>query len=201
MSSQFQPHYDSFPSNSLHPTSTSTPAAFLTRARATVMATRRPWSQLIDRHSFSRPDPFFGVATFRIKRNLYYFRVNYAMIVLVILFLSLLWHPISMIVFLIVFVAWFLLYFFRDQPFVILNRQVDDRFILGILGIITILSLIFTNVWLNVLVSVLIGAFVVVLHAAFRETEDLYNDEGDGGDNGMFSVVGSPPSRGGYTSV
>ncbi|KAH7577628.1 hypothetical protein ACOSQ2_001408 [Xanthoceras sorbifolium] len=203
MPSQFQSHYDSFPSASPTPTTTttaSTPAPFLTRARATtqsVMATRRPWSQLVDLHSFTRPYSF-GEATARIKRNLSYFRVNYAMIVLVILFLSLLWHPISMIVFLIVFIAWFFLYFFRDEPLVIFNRQVDDRFILVILGIITILSLIFTNVWLNVLVSVLIGVFLVVLHAAFRATEDLYNEEGDGADNGMLSVVGSP-TRAGYS--
>ncbi|XP_044502803.1 PRA1 family protein F3-like [Mangifera indica] len=194
MTTQSPPHYGSLPSTSSPPSST---AAFLARARAT---TRRPWPQFLELHSLSRPYSV-GEATIRLKRNLSYFRVNYTMVVLVILFVSLLWHPISMIIFLIVFVAWFFLYFSRDEPLVIFNRQVDDRLVLGVLSVVTILSLVFTHVWLNVLVSLLIGAFLVCLHAAFRGIDDLYYDEGDGADNGLFSVVGSPPIRVGYSRV
>ncbi|KAJ0053121.1 hypothetical protein Pint_03189 [Pistacia integerrima] len=199
MTSQSSLHYGSLPSTSSPPSST---AAFLSRARATTLSaysTRRPWPQFFHLHSLSRPLSF-GEATIRLKRNLAYFRVNYAMVILVILFLSLLWHPVSMIIFLIVSVAWLFLYFFRDQPLVIFHRQVDDRVVLGVLSVVTILSLVFTHVWLNVLVSLLIGAFLVCVHAAFRGTEDLYYDEGDGADNGMFSVVGSPTGVG-YSRV
>lgn len=47
----------------------------------------------------------------------------------------------------------------------------------GTLGVITIVALVLTHVWVNVLVSVLIGVGLVCLHAVVRGTEDLVNDD------------------------
>ncbi|KAJ8440502.1 hypothetical protein Cgig2_022943 [Carnegiea gigantea] len=68
------------------------------------LAMRRPWKQIFDYHAISLPHNF-GDAISRLKTNLSYFRMNFAMVILLILFLSLLWHPISLIVFIVMMAA------------------------------------------------------------------------------------------------
>ncbi|KHN32328.1 PRA1 family protein D [Glycine soja] len=163
--------------SSINPSRATAPSAF---------ATRRPWEEFFALHSFTRPYTL-GETTLRVKRNLGHFRVNYAMVVLLFVFLSLLWFPISLVVFLAVFAAWFFLYFFLRWPIVVLRRELDD-------------GLVLSGVWVNVVGSGIVGVGVVVLHAAFRSTEDLYVDELEVSDGGLVSVVGgSPTKRTGFT--
>ncbi|MFQ6644780.1 hypothetical protein Gotur_020190 [Gossypium turneri] len=106
--------------------------------------------------------------------------MNYAIIVLLILFLSLLWHPISLIVLIIMMALWLFLYFLRDEPLAIFNRTIDDRVVLVVLGVLTFVFLLLTDATSNILVSVMIGAVVVLVHASLRRTDDLYDEESNG---------------------
>ncbi|XP_031268885.1 PRA1 family protein E [Pistacia vera] len=184
-------------STSTNPT---TALSFFSRTES-ITSTRRPWRELLNLSSFSRPISY-NDAMSRVKRNVNNFRVNYAMVMLFILFVSLLWHPVSMIVFIIVFIAWLFFYFARDDPVVVFNQVLDDRLVLCCLGLITILALVFTHVGLNVLVALLVGVVVVGVHACFRSTDDLFLDEESAVEGGLVSVVGSHPVRlTGYTRI
>ncbi|KAH7862231.1 hypothetical protein Vadar_001748 [Vaccinium darrowii] len=203
MSAKSNPVYGTLPSTSRKPPLHPPPSTFISRARThtqTLISTSRPWKELLDLSSFSLPDSYSDAMS-RIRRNLYYFRFNYSLITLIIVFLSLIYHPVSMIVFLVIFIAWFFLYFFRDDPIVLFGRTIDDRVVLVVLGVVTIVALGLAKVGLNVLVALVIGVVVIGLHSAFRGTEDLFLDEQEVANGGMLSDFsgGDQPLRPTYT--
>ncbi|KAL3535628.1 hypothetical protein ACH5RR_004089 [Cinchona calisaya] len=141
----------------------------LNRIRSSDLGKRRPWKEMLS--SFSFPDGFKPSLS-RISTNAAYFHMNYAMIVLFLLFLSLLWHPVSLIVFIVMMVAWLFLYFLRDDPIVICGYAVDERVVLTLLSISTVVVLV-VRATVNVVAGVSVGIAMVVVHGAFRMTDDL----------------------------
>ncbi|MCL7040298.1 hypothetical protein MKW94_025731 [Papaver nudicaule] len=152
---------------------------FISRAKEQIksgLGTRRPWKQMFLLEAFGLPHGFMEAIS-RIQANTAYFRMNYALVVLGILFLSLLYHPISMIIFIVVMAAWVFLYFLRDEPLVVFNKMINDRIVLVVLSVVTIVCLMFTGVIPNVFTSVATGAVLVLAHGALRKTDDLFVDD------------------------
>nr|DAD48965.1 TPA_asm: hypothetical protein HUJ06_018902 [Nelumbo nucifera] len=83
---------------------------------------------------------------------------------------------------------WLFLYFLRDEPLVILSRTVNDRVVLIVLSIVTIVLLLLTHATLNILVSLLIGVVVVLVHGVLRKTDDLFGDEESARSAGLLAT-------------
>ncbi|KAF0927725.1 hypothetical protein E2562_035974 [Oryza meyeriana var. granulata] len=165
------------------------------------LADRRPWTELIDRSAFSRPDSLSD-ATSRLRRNLAYFRVNYAAVVAFALGASLLAHPFSLLILLGLLAAWCFLYLFRgsDQPVVLFGRTFSDRETLLGLVVASFVAFFFTSVASLIISGLLVGGAIVAAHGAFRMPEDLFLDDADAASGnsaaqGLLSFLGAPGSR------
>ncbi|XP_072978927.1 PRA1 family protein F3-like [Typha angustifolia] len=144
----------------------------------TLMAARRPSSELFDPAAFSLPDTTSDAAT-RLRRNFAYFRANYAIAVLLVLLLCLLSQPSTFLAIAALFAAWFFLYLSREGPLILFNRVVDDGAVLSVLSAATVVVVFLTEVGWTLIGSVTLGVGLVGLHAVFRSTEDLFLGEMD----------------------
>ena len=119
------------------------------------LAQRRPWTELVDRSAFSKPESFSD-ATLRVRKNYSYFRVNYYAVVAGILAVSLLTNPFSLILLIGLLASWTFLYLFHptDRPLVLFGCTFTDFETLMILSGLTIFVVFLTSVG-SVLVSAL----------------------------------------------
>lgn len=176
------------PSSNLH---------FVARAKERIesgLGKRRPWLEMIQLQDLTLPTTF-NQSIQRIKSNVVFFRMNYAIIILFILFLSLLWHPISLIVFIITMVAWLFLYFLHDQPLMVLGYRIDERLVTISLLLVTIVALFLTSAKYHIIVGLSIGLGVVLVHGALREPEDVFivdEEEGPGPGSGGAHALKVP---------
>ncbi|KAL2321387.1 hypothetical protein Fmac_030356 [Flemingia macrophylla] len=176
---------------------------FVSHAKGRIRAglgTTRPWTEVFQTCHLKLPPSFFGSIQ-RINTNAKHFRANYVIIILLALFLSLLGHPISLIILVVMMIAWLYLYFLRDTPLVILRFEIDERLVVISLLLITIGLLVLTNVTYNVIAGMCVALALVLVHAVMRETEDLFTmDEDVRVVKGVRDVVKVPLRQAGSSS-
>ncbi|XP_028797767.1 PRA1 family protein B1 [Neltuma alba] len=184
-----------------------TPAfrSFISRFSSSVrqgFSQRRPWSELIDRTAMSRPDSL-SEAYSRIRKNFSYFRVNYITLLALVLAVSLISHPLSLLVLFGLLASWAFLYLFRpsDQPLVLFGRTFADREILGILVVLTVFVVFLTSVGSLLISALMVGLAIVCAHGAFRIPEDLFLDDQEPMNSGFLSFLGGAASSAAASSV
>ncbi|CAN4106175.1 unnamed protein product [Withania somnifera] len=172
-----------------------TPAfrSFINHISTTVQtgfANRRPWSELLDRSAFSKPESFSD-ATLRIRKNYSYFRINYLSLLAVVLAFSLITNPFSLLLLSVLLAAWLFLYLFRpsDPPLVLFGRQFSGRETLGLLIVSSVVVIFLTSVGAVLVSALMVGLGIVCTHAAFRIPEDLFLDDQESPATGFLSFL------------
>lgn len=151
--------------------------AFLTRLHH--HAHRRQWTELIDRSAISRPESLTEAFS-RIRKNAYYFSVNYLIVLAVVIATSLLSRPYSLILIASLAGAWLFLYVLRpteEEPLLIFGRKYTEREILIALVAATVTVLLLTSVVSLIASAVTVGVGIVCAHGAFRVPEDLFLEQ------------------------
>lgn len=172
-----------------------TPAlrSFINRISETIqggLSNRRPWSELVDRSAFSKPESVSD-ATLRIRKNYSYFRTNYLSLIAVVLAFSLITNPFSLFLLAGLLAAWLFLYLFRpsDPPLVLFGRQFSERETLGALIVSTVVVIFLTSVGSVLVSALMVGVAIVCTHAAFRAPEDLFLEEQESPATGFLSFL------------
>lgn len=179
----------------------STPAlrAFLSRLSESIrlgLSHRRPWSELLDRSAFCRPDSLSDAAA-RCRRNFSYFRINYLLLLCLSLALSLLTHPFSLALLALLLAAWLFLYLLRPAdapPLVVAGRPFSSReILLGLVGL-TVIVVFLTSVGSLLISAAMVGFAIIAAHGAFRVPEDLFLDDQEPAGSGFMSFIGGAAS-------
>ncbi|CAN6912368.1 unnamed protein product [Brassica oleracea] len=163
------------------------------------LSSRRPWLELVQWSSLSLPTSF-SVATERIKTNVMIFRTNYLVIFVVAIFISMLWQPVHLSVFVVLIIAWLYVYSRDNEPLVIFGSVIDDSALVLTLLVLTLCIILLTNVTGGILLGVLAGLPVVLVHGMCRNTESLFVLEDDDEEKVVtMSVVSSSLSSSSLT--
>lgn len=166
------------------PASAAVIKASLTKINESVklaLAHQKPWSEVFDRTSFAKPESLAD-ATNRVKKNLSYFKVNYAVVLFSVVVLSMLMSPISIFWLILLGLLWIYVFMIRTDPLIIMGRTLSEREkFLGLSAITVLITFGLTSVGSILISGVIVGAATVLVHAALRVPDDLFLDEQDSG--------------------
>jgi hypothetical protein len=140
------------------------------------LAQKRPWAEMVDRTQMAKPESFSEAIT-RARKNWFYFRINYSLMMAGVVALSLVLHPGSLFFLAALMAGWTYLYLVRTEPLVAFGRTFSEREVLMGMSLFTVIMIFMTNVGSILMTAALIGAALVFAHGAYRVPDDLFLDE------------------------
>jgi len=162
----------------------------LKNAAVNVLKERKPWTEMVDRSSFARPANL-AEATGRLRKNANYFKVNYLVVIVTITAITMAMNPTSLIVLGVLALAWLYLFVIKQTPLVIGGRTFNDyeKFIgMGVVSGVIVFFL--TSVGTVLFTALGISFAAIAIHGAFRQPDDLFTDEPEGQQGGIFGLLG-----------
>ncbi|WIA34058.1 hypothetical protein OEZ86_012436 [Tetradesmus obliquus] len=162
---------------------------------------RKPWGEVLDRSSFSKPSSLQEAAG-RLRKNAGYFKINYLIVIMMTVAVTFLTHPSSLLVLGFLAASWVYVFAIRQGPLVISGKELSEREkLLGMSGISFLVVFVLTSV-ANVLFSALTLSCVIIgLHGASRVPDDLFLDEADSNQSLMSILTGGGASTTGANAV
>lgn len=93
----------------------------------------RPWPDFLATGAIDLPSSL-SAASLRLRKNVRCFSTNYAVVASTCAAVSLIGSPVALIVVGFGFALWLVLFFFREDPMVIMGRHISDRAVIVALG-------------------------------------------------------------------
>eukprot|EP00244_Chara_vulgaris_P012779 TRINITY_DN6903_c0_g1_i9.p1 TRINITY_DN6903_c0_g1~~TRINITY_DN6903_c0_g1_i9.p1 ORF type:complete len:206 (-),score=18.01 TRINITY_DN6903_c0_g1_i9:305-922(-) len=180
-----------------HMDATSGAAALLSKVTDSVKFAfhqSRPWSEMVDRTAFSRFDSLSDASS-RVRKNVNYFKVNYAICAVGFVILSMLWNVSSLVYLFFLGLLWGWLFMVRSEPLTLGGRTLsENELFFGMVVFSLLVVFVFTSVGYVLLSAVLLASVGIAVHAAFRQPDELFLE-------GQESSGGFLPFLGGAASV
>ncbi|KAG9448865.1 hypothetical protein H6P81_008830 [Aristolochia fimbriata] len=148
----------------------------------------RPLPEFLALAEFS-PPPSLSSAKRRFLNNLSHFRLNYAVLALSCVILSLLFFqsPFALLFISAIFFLWLVLYFFREDPLLLWERHVTDTFVLAGLVAVSVLALWTTGSLGTLAGGLAAGGLIMAVHGFFRNDEGLFLNEQEAASRGLIA--------------
>lgn len=131
-------------------------------------------------------------ATSRLRKNVAYFRVNYAAATVATVALAFLSHPSSLLVLGALVLAWVYVFALHTGPLVINGRTLSDREkFFGMSAASFVLVFFLTGVGSLAFSALVAAGALVAAHGAMRAPDDLFLDEGGdpGAQGGLLAIL------------
>ena len=145
----------------------------------------KPLAEVFDITAVSKPGNF-GELTSRVRKNISYFRTNYAIVTVGTTALVMLMNPWSLFVLALLALVWFYFYIMKTTPLVLGGREFSDKEKFMLLSGTSLFTIFFlTSVGATIFYAIGLSMIMIGLHASIRSPDDttLFAEEvpGEGG--------------------